>query len=145
MNDLKMFKDEKSVNDIQVISSREVADMMGKQHWEVLRMLEGYEPSKGSKSRKVVGIIPTLNDHNVGVVNYFIESTYVDAKGETRKCYECTKMGCEILGNKLTGKRVYYLLLNMLVSLMKWKSTLKSKNLRCQLHIRKHYNIYCYR
>lgn len=105
MNDLKMFKGEESVNDIQAISSREVADMMGKQHWEVLRMLEGYEPSKGSKSRKVVGIIPTLNDHNVGVVNYFIESTYVDAKGETRKCYECTKMGCEILGNKLTGEK----------------------------------------
>ena len=33
MNDLKMFKGEESVNDIQAISSREVADMMGKQRW----------------------------------------------------------------------------------------------------------------
>lgn len=91
MNDLKMFKSEESVSDIQTISSREVADMMGKQHWEVLRMLEGYEPSKGSKSRKVVGIIPTLNDHNVGVVNYFIESSYKDTSGKSNKYYECTK------------------------------------------------------
>lgn len=91
---------------VQTIPSYEVAEMMdGKQHWEVLRMLEGYEPPKGSKSRKVVGIIPTLNDHNVVVVDYFIKSSYVDAKGETRKCYECTKMGCELLANKMTGEK----------------------------------------
>ncbi len=105
MKDLKMFKSEESVSDIQTVSSREVAEMMEKKHWEVLRMLEGYEPPEGSKSRKVIGIIPTLNDHNVVVVDYFIPSAFVDAKGETRKCYECTKMGCEMLGNKLTGEK----------------------------------------
>lgn len=91
--------------EIQTIPSYEVAKMMEKPHWELLRMLEGYEPSKGSKGRRVVGIIPTLNDHNVGVVNYFIKSTYADAKGEIRKCYECTKMGCEMLANKMTGEK----------------------------------------
>lgn len=90
---------------VQAIPSYEVAKMMEKEHWEVLRMLEGYEPPKGSKSRKVVGIIPTLSDHNVVVVDYFIPSTYVDAKGETRKCYECTKMGCDLLANKMTGEK----------------------------------------
>ena len=58
---------------IKTIPSTEVAKMMGKEHWEVLRMLEGYEPPKGSKSRKVIGIIPTLTDHNVVVSDYFIE------------------------------------------------------------------------
>ena len=90
---------------VQTIPSYEVAKMMEKEHWEVLRMLEGYEPPKGSKSRKVVGIIPTLSDHNVVVVDYFIPSTYVDVKGETRKCYECTKMGCDLLANKMTGEK----------------------------------------
>lgn len=90
---------------VQTIPSYEVAKMMEKEHWEVLRMLEGYEPPKGSKSRKVVGIIPTLIDHNVVVVDYFIPSTYVDVKGETRKCYECTKMGCDLLANKMTGEK----------------------------------------
>ena len=67
--------------DVKTIPSYEVAEMMdGKQHWQVLRMLDGYEPPKGSKSRKVVGIIPTLTDHNVVVSEYFIESTYKDAK-----------------------------------------------------------------
>lgn len=80
---------------VQTIPSYEVAKMMEKEHWEVLRMLEG------SKDRK--GIIQTLNDHQMGVVEYFVPSTYVDDKGETRKCYECTKMGCDMLANKMTG------------------------------------------
>lgn len=91
MNDLKMFKSEESVGDIQTISSREVAGMMEKKHKEVLRMLEGYEPPKGSKSRKVVGILPTLAEHNVALSDYFIESSYKDASGKSNKCYECTK------------------------------------------------------
>jgi len=82
---------------VQTIPSYEVAKMMEKEHWEVLRMLEG------SKDRK--GIIQTLNDHQMGVVEYFVPSTYVDDKGETRKCYECTKMGCDMLANKMTGEK----------------------------------------
>ena len=39
------------------------------------------------------------------MVDYFIESNYKDAKGEERKCYLCTKMGCELLGNKLQGEK----------------------------------------
>ena len=69
-------------NEIKTIPSYEVAEMMNKPHWEVLRMLEGYEPSKGSKSRRVVGIIPTLTDNNVVASDYFIESTYKDASGK---------------------------------------------------------------
>lgn len=91
MNELQVLNHE------QTISSREVAEMMEREHGKVIRMLEG--------DKSHVGIIPTLNEAQLGVVDYFIESTYKDAKGETRKCYECTKMGCEILANKLTGKK----------------------------------------
>lgn len=93
------------LNHEQTINSREVAEMMEKRHGEVLRMLEGYEPPKGSKGRKVVGIIPTLTQHNVVLSDYFIESSYKDASGKSNKCYECTKMGCEMLANKLTGEK----------------------------------------
>lgn len=37
--------------------------------------------------------------------DYFIESSYKDASGKSNKCYECTKMGCEMLANKLTGEK----------------------------------------
>ena len=85
--------------EIQTISSKEVAKMMGKQHWELLRMLEGCE------SPKIVGIIPTLEQTvELQVANYFIESTYND-RGRKLRCYECTKMGCDLLANKMTGEK----------------------------------------
>ena len=90
---------------VKTIPSYEVAEMMNKQHWEVLRMLEGYEPSKGSKSRRVVGIIPTLTNNNVVVSDYFIENTYKDASGKQNKYYECSKLGCDMLANKMSGEK----------------------------------------
>lgn len=83
--------------EVQTIPSYEIADMMDRSHAKVLRMLEG--------DKTHVGIIPTLNEAQLGVVNFFIKSTYKDAKGETRKCYECTKMGCDMLANKMTGEK----------------------------------------
>ena len=98
MNELKVkeVQNEK----IQTIPSYEIAGMMEKRHSDVLRMLEG------SEKPKVVGIIPTiLTNVELRLLDYFMESTYVDKKGETRKCYECTKMGCELLANKMTGEK----------------------------------------
>lgn len=83
--------------EMQVIDSREIAEMMGRTHSDIMKMIQG--------SGKNLGIIPTLTKGNFHVVNYFIESTYVDAKGETRKCYLVTKMGCEMLGNKQQGEK----------------------------------------
>lgn len=85
---------------VQTIPTYEIAAMIEKRHSDVLRMLEG------SEKPKVVGIIPTiLTDVELRSLDYFIESTYIDKKGETRKCYECTKMGCEMLANKMTGEK----------------------------------------
>ena len=82
--------------EIPVIDSREVAEMLGKKHPELLRDIDG----RG----KTVGIIPTLEKAKFALSNYFIESTY---KAGTReyKCYLCTKMGCELIGNKQQGEK----------------------------------------
>lgn len=79
------------------ITTLEIAEMMDTTHFDVLKKLEG------AKDRK--GIIPVLNDRQMSVVDYFIESTYEDAKGEERKCYLVTKMGCDFLANKFTGEK----------------------------------------
>ena len=88
---------------VQTIPSYEVAEMMGRAHAKVLKMLEG-ETYKDGRT-KVVGIIPTLTEARTRVSDYFMESTYKDASGKTNKCYECTKMGCELLANKMTGEK----------------------------------------
>ena len=81
-----------------VIDSREVAEMMEKTHAEILRYLEGYA------NKNIVGIIPTLQVGGVPVDKYFIESSYND-RGRNKKCYLCTKMGCELLGSKQQGAK----------------------------------------
>lgn len=81
----------------QTIDTREIADMMDTTHDKILRKLEG------DKSRK--GIIAILTDAQMGVSDYFIESSYIDVSGKENKCYKCTKMGCEFLANKFTGEK----------------------------------------
>lgn len=97
MNDLKMFKSEESVNDIQTIPSYEVAEMMEKKHKEVLAMIHG-------KSDRI-GIIQVLTESQMEPSDFFIMSEYKDNSGKMNKCYECTKLGCNMLANKMTGKK----------------------------------------
>ena len=73
------------------INSREVAEMVGKEHKKLLRDIKKYAD--------------ILNGANFGLVDFFIESTYVDAKGETRPCYEITRKGCDMVANKMTGEK----------------------------------------
>jgi phage regulator Rha-like protein len=44
-----------------------------------------------------------FNESKIALVDFFIESTYKDGRGETRPCYLVTKKGCEFIANKLTG------------------------------------------
>lgn len=84
-------------NQLATIDSREVAEMLGKEHKYVLRDIEGTDD--------VVGIIPTLIGANLHSSKYFIESRYKDTRNRNQKCYLVTKMGCELLGNKQQGEK----------------------------------------
>jgi len=76
------------------LDSREVAEMVDKEHKNLLRDIAVYianmENSDGLK---------------VEPVDFFIESKYADAKGEIRPCYMVTRKGCEFIANKLTGQK----------------------------------------
>ncbi|SKA82368.1 phage regulatory protein, rha family, partial [Caloramator quimbayensis] len=74
-----------------VVDSREVAEMIGKQHSHLLRDIKGY--------------IEILNQSKIGFVDFFIESTYMDSKGEERPCYLLTRKGCDMVANKMTGEK----------------------------------------
>ena len=77
--------------EIATINSKEVAEMMDTRHDNLMRKIEG--------------INKDFNQHKIEVVDYWLESSYVDKKGEERKCYEVTKMGCEFLAHKSTGSK----------------------------------------
>ena len=82
---------------VKTIPSYEVAEMMGRALANVIRMLEG--------DKSHVGIIPTLTEAQLGVSDYFIEGTYKDTSGKQNKYYECTKLGCDMLANKMSGEK----------------------------------------
>ena len=73
------------------ISSREVAEMVGKDHSDLLKDIRRYTEY--------------LNEGNFPLVEYFREDTYKDAKGETRNCYMISKKGCEFIAHKMTGQK----------------------------------------
>mgnify|MGYP002772949823 CR=1 FL=1 len=73
----------------QTLDSREVAEMVGKKHYNLMRDIKGYAEE--------------LNELKIEAVDFFKENTYKDGKGETRPCYDITKKGCEFIAHKLTG------------------------------------------
>ncbi len=87
MGDLTVFNQ----NGRLWVDSREVAAMVGKEHFHLLRDIRGYAE--------------ILNQSNFECVDFFQENTYQDAKGETRCCYRVTKKGCDMIANKLTGAK----------------------------------------
>jgi len=77
------------------IDSRQVAEVIGKDHNHLLRDIRGYSAIIENNS----------NASKIGRIEFFIESTYVDARGREKPCYLLTKMGCEVVANKLTGEK----------------------------------------
>lgn len=73
------------------LNSREVAQMVEKEHGKLLKDIRRYSDQ--------------LNGAKIGLVEFFKESTYIDGKGESRPCYLVTKKGCEFIAHKLTGQK----------------------------------------
>ena len=61
----------------QTLTSLEVAEMVEKQHNELLKNVRRY--------------IKQLNEGKISHVEFFKESSYVDEKGQARPCYEDRK------------------------------------------------------
>lgn len=77
--------------EIVTLDSREVADMIGTRHDNLLR--------------KIDGVTKDFNDLKVEVVKYWEESTYIDDKKEKRRCLKITKRGCGFIANKTSGTK----------------------------------------
>jgi Rha family phage regulatory protein len=90
MNGLTIIKKEGGA----YIDSRDVAEAIGKQHKHLLRDIRGY-----------CEIIGKAIEPNFGLNDFFLESSYVDTIGRALPCYLVSKMGCEMIANKLIGEK----------------------------------------
>ena len=73
------------------IDSREVAEMVGKDHNKLLRDIREY--------------CNQLSLSKIGQSDLFEESTYRTERGKEYPCYNVTKKGCEFIAHKLTGQK----------------------------------------
>ena len=72
--------------------SRQVAEMIGKRHADLMRSIDGYVEVLGQNAK-------LRSD------NFFIKSSYQAGTGKTYPCYKLTRKGCDMVANKLTGAK----------------------------------------
>ncbi len=82
------------------INSREVAEMIGKQHKDLLRDIRTYVSYMEKANRDT-----KTGERKIAPSDFFIESTYINNQNKAQPCYELTKQGCEMVANKLTGEK----------------------------------------
>lgn len=73
------------------LTSVEVAEMIGKDHSNLLKDIRRYE----EQSAEV----------KIDLGEYFVEGSYQDGNNQSRTCYLITKKGCQFIGNKLIGAK----------------------------------------
>ena len=73
----------------QTLDSREVAEMVGKEHKNLMRDVRSY--------------VEELGQLKIEPSDFFKESTYQNSQNKTMPCYDITKKGCEFIAHKLTG------------------------------------------
>lgn len=86
----------KNIHGQQAIDSREVAEMVERNHKELLRDIRKYVEIM-EKSAEV-------SQRKIAPSDFFIESSF-ENRGKEYPCYLITKKGCDMIANKLTGEK----------------------------------------
>ena len=87
MTQLSVFEHDSKL----VTESREVAEMVGKRHTDLLRSIDNYNQ--------------ILLNAKMRSVDFFIPYTYRDSTGRMLPCYLLTRKGCDMVANKMTGEK----------------------------------------
>lgn len=81
-----------NISPVETIDSREVAEMVGIQHKDLLKKIRNYQQ--------------ILESAKLRSQDFFVPSSYkVENNNKTYDCYLLTKKGCEMVANKLTGEK----------------------------------------
>lgn len=88
----------------QYVSSRSVAEWTEKRHDHLTRDIENYiailEEVNSEESSPNLG-----NSITARIESYFLAGDYQAEGGQTYKLYWCSRKGCEMIANKMTGKK----------------------------------------
>lgn len=113
MKDLKIINKDGQL----LVDSREVAEMLGKQHAHLMRDIQGYE--------KVISENPKLDSQK-----FFVKSSYkVKGNNKTYECYLLTRKGCDMVANKMTGEKGILFTAEYVTKFEEMEKELKEKQL----------------
>ena len=87
MNELQIV----AFDGVEVVDSRDIAEMVERSHSELLKSIRIYAQY--------------LAEGEVPLGDFFVESTYLDVNGQERPNYLITKKGCDLIANKMIGKK----------------------------------------
>lgn len=87
MNELTLT----NFNGVETIDSRLVAEAIGKPHNDLMKDIRRYSEY--------------LGEGKISLTDFFIESTYRTSQNKEMPCYLCTRKGCEMIANKMTGAK----------------------------------------
>lgn len=103
------------MNVTQTLSSMEVAEMVEKEHRELLKAIRRYTK--------------LLGEGNISPADFWNDSTYEDSQGKQRPCYQITKLGCEFIAHKTTGAKGTAFTAKYIVRFHQMEEALKSGNM----------------
>lgn len=86
---------------VQVVDSRQVAKAIERPHCDLMRTIHVYCKYLAESG----GSAELRGESNFALSSFFIESTYKTEQGKDAPCYLVTKKGCDMVANKLTGRK----------------------------------------
>lgn len=90
-----------TTNKLESITSMEVAQMVGKEHKDLLRDIRRYINQFNQSNLGHV----KLGENKIALSDFFNESTYFTEQNKIAPCYLVTRKGCEFIANKLIGQK----------------------------------------
>lgn len=96
MNNLVLKTIEVEGKEIVVTDSREIALKVNMRHDDLLKKIRGY---------KAILDEGVEDSEKLPSQKFFVEDTYINSQNKEQPCYQLTKQGCEMVANKMTGKR----------------------------------------
>lgn len=110
-NNLKVIEQ----NGQLLVDSRDVAEMVDKEHKHLLRDIDGY--------------LKILGESNFGLTDFFIESTYKTKQNKSAKHFFLTRKGCDMVANKMTGTKGIIFTAQYVTRFEEMEKTLKTRPL----------------
>lgn len=87
MNELNVIRH----NGVDVIDSRDVAQMVERPHNDLMKSIRSY--------------CNYLGQGDFSQSDFFIPNTYTNSQNKEQPCYLLTKKGCDMVANKMTGEK----------------------------------------